>query len=306
MVKKLTGQIMLKSFFQRNSDFRKSKERNDSTRTTQEWKTTIDAGGKWWALDLQELREYRDLFYFLVWRDIKVLYAQTILGFSWAIIHPLVQLVIFTIVFGKVAKIGTEGIPYVVFSSVAIIPWAYMSQAMTRSSQSLVTGQHMLGKIYFPRVIYPLTPILAKLVDFGISTIIIFFVMAYYRVWPTWQLFFFPLFFFLMMVVAAAVGFWLSAMAIRFRDVRHAMPFFIQMLMFSAPIVYTAANLPDKYRVIYSMNPIVAVIEGYRSCLLGLPFNWNFIYPGAVVGILLLIGGLFYFKRMEGVFVDVI
>lgn len=269
-------------------------------------KTIIKPNSSWWALDLKELKEYKDLFYFLVWRDIKVLYAQTILGFSWAILHPLVQLVIFSIVFGKVAKIGTEGIPYVLFSSVAIIPWTYMSQSMSKSSESLVSGQHMLGKIYFPRLIFPLTPILAKLVDFGISIIIIIFIMIYYQVWPTWNLLLFPFFLLLMMVVSSSVGFWLSAMAIRFRDVKHAMPFLISMLMYSAPIVYSAATLPEKYRIIYSINPIVSVIEGFRSCLLGLPFNWNFIFPGAFTAIILFAGGLFYFKHMESIFVDVI
>jgi lipopolysaccharide transport system permease protein len=297
---------MLNGFVRKGIKFEKTSGSDRGSDTLRERKTFIDSDARWWRLDLKELKEYRDLFYFLVWRDIKVLYAQTILGFSWAIIHPLVQLVIFSIVFGKVAKVGTEGVPYVVFSSVAIIPWTYMSQAMTRSSESLVTGQHMLGKIYFPRVIFPLTPILAKLVDFGISIIIIVFIMVYYRVWPTWQLLLFPSFLLLLMMVAAGVGFWLSAMAIRFRDVRHAMPFLIHMLMYSAPIVYSAATLPDKYRLIYSMNPIVAVIEGFRSCLLGVPFNWSFIYPGAIVGLLLFVGGVFYFKRMEGVFVDVI
>lgn len=273
---------------------------------THDRKTVIEFKSRWWDLEFKELGEYRDLFYFLVWRDIKVLYAQTILGFSWAILNPLVQLVIFGIVFGKVAKIETEGIPYILFSSVAIIPWTYMSQAMSRSSESLVSGQHMLGKIYFPRIIFPLTPILAKLVDFAISIVLIITIMIYYQVWPTWNLLFFPLFLLLMMIVSAGVGLWLSALAIRFRDVRHAMPFLIGLLMYSAPIVYSAASLPEKYRVIYSINPIVAVIEGFRSCMLGLPFNWNFIYPGAIAATLLFIGGLYYFKWMEGIFVDVI
>lgn len=282
------------------------KNHHDDSAAYEDRKTIIDSRSDWKSLELKELKDYKDLFYFLVWRDIKVLYAQTILGFSWAILHPLVQLVIFTIVFGKVAKISTEGIPYVLFASVAIIPWTYMSQAMSKSSESLVSGQHMLGKIYFPRLIFPLTPILAKLVDFSISTIIIIGVMVYYKVWPTWNILFFPVFVILMMVVASGVGFWLSAMAIRFRDVKHAMPFAINMLMYSAPIVYSASALSEKYRIIYSMNPIVSVIEGFRSCLLGLPFNWNFIYPGTITAALIFISGLLYFKWMEKIFVDVI
>ena len=268
--------------------------------------TVIKPKSGWQVIDLKELKEYRDLFYFLVWRDIKVMYAQTILGFSWAILLPVIQIAIFTIVFGKVAKVSTEGIPYVLFSSVAIIPWTYMSQAMIQSSESLVQNQNMLGKIYFPRLIFPITSILARLVDFGISILIIFVLAIYYRVLPTWNLLFFPLFVLLMMSVSGGVGMWLSAMAIRFRDVKHAMPFVIRMLMYSAPIVYSASSIPETYRIIYSLNPIVAVIEGFRACLLGTPMPWPYIWPGIITAVVVLISGAFYFKRMERVFVDVI
>ena len=268
--------------------------------------TIIEPKFGWQIINFKELKEYRDLFYFLVWRDIKVLYAQTILGFSWAILQPLVQIAIFTIVFGKIAKVSTEGIPYILFSSVAIIPWTYMSQSMTQSSQSLVQEQHMLGKIYFPRLIFPVTPVLAKLVDFVISFLIIVCVMLYYRVVPTWNILLFPLFIALMMSVVGGVGMWLSAMAIRFRDVRHAMPFAVRMLMYTAPIVYSASSIPEKWRFVYSLNPIVGVIEGYRACLLGTPMPWTYIWPGIMTGALLLVSGALYFKRMERVFVDVI
>jgi lipopolysaccharide transport system permease protein len=268
--------------------------------------TIIKPKSGWQLINIKELTQYRDLLYFMVWREIKVLYAQTILGFSWAILQPLIQIIIFTIVFGKVAKIASEGIPYFLFSSVAIIPWTYISQAMTQSSQSLVLGQHMLGKVYFPRLIFPLTPVLARLIDFGISILIIFFVAIYYRVVPTWNLIFLPLFFILMMVVPAGIGMWLSALAIRFRDVKHAMPFVVRMLIYTAPIVYSASSIPDPYRFIYSLNPIVGVIEGYRACLLGTPMPWLFILPSVFTAIILLLGGAFYFCRMERVFVDVI
>ena len=277
----------------------RSNSKNDSA-------TIIEPMTGWQIINLRELKEYRDLFYFLVWRDIKALYAQTILGFSWAILQPLVQIVIFTIVFGKVAKLSTDGIPYILFASVAIIPWTYMSQSMTGSSQSLVGGQNLLGKVYFPRLIFPITPILSKLVDFGISMSIILAVSIYYRVLPTWNLLLFPLFFVLMMSIAAGVGMWLSAMAIRFRDVKHAMPFAIRMLMYSAPIVYSASSIPETYRTIYSLNPITSVIEGFRACLLGTPMPWSYIWPGMITTAILLISGAFYFKRMERVFADVI
>lgn len=268
--------------------------------------TIIKPVSGWQIINFNELMEYRDLFYYMVWRDIKVLYAQTILGFSWAILQPAVQIIIFTIVFGKVAKISTDGIPYILFSTVAIIPWTYISQSISTSSQSLVAGQNMLGKIYFPRLIFPLIPILAKLVDLGIAMLIVIGVCFYFHVLPTWNLLLFPLFLILMMSVSAGVGMWLSALAIRFRDVKHAMPFAIRMLMYTAPIVYSASAIPEKYRIIYSINPIVAVIEGFRSCLLGTPFSWSFIWPGAIMGILLLLSGALYFVRMERVFVDVI
>ena len=268
--------------------------------------TVVEHKAGWQLIDFKELKKYRDLFYFLVWREIKVLYAQTILGFSWAILQPLIQIIIFTIVFGKVAKLSTDGTPYFLFSTVAIIPWTYMSQAMMQSSQSLVQGQHLLDKIYFPRLLFPLTPVLARLVDFGISILIIIVVALYYRVIPTWNLLFLPLFIVLMVSIPTGIGLWLSALAIRFRDVKHAMPFVVRMLIYSAPIVYSATSIPETYRFIYSLNPIVGVIEGFRSCLLGTAMPWSFIWPGILTSILLLFGGAFYFKRMEWLFVDVI
>jgi len=268
--------------------------------------TLIKPASGWGTVDFRELVEYRDLFHFLAWRDIKILYAQTVLGFAWAVLNPAIHIIIFSVVFGKVAKVPTEGIPYVLFSTVAVIPWTYMSQAMTQSSQSLVQGQNMLGKIYFPRLIFPITPVLARLVDFGISMLILLGVSIYYHLEPTWNLVFFPLLVVMMMSVAAGVGMWLSAMAIRFRDVKFAMTFVIQLLMYSAPIVYSAASIPPQYRILYSLNPLVGVIEGFRACLLGLPMPWPYIWPGLFTTVVLLCSGAMYFKRMERVFVDVI
>lgn len=268
--------------------------------------TTIEPKSGWQFIDFKELKEYKDLFFFLAWRDIKVLYAQTILGFSWAILQPLIHIIVFTIVFGKVAKIGTDGIPYFLFSTVAVVPWTFMSQAMTQSSQSLVAGQHILGKIYFPRLLFPLTSISAKLVDFGISLIIILFVLIYYKILPTWNLLLLPLLIIHMVCIATGVGLWLSAMAIRFRDVKYAMQFLTQILMYSAPIVYSASSIPDKWRLVYSFNPIVGTIEGFRACLLGSPVPWAYIWPGIITAMLLLVSGALYFKHIEKVFVDVI
>ncbi len=268
--------------------------------------TVIKPPSGWVPVDFKELKAYRDLFYFLVWRDIKVLYAQTVMGFAWALINPLVQIIIFSIIFGKVAKLPTDGIPYILFSTIAIIPWTYMSDSMGASSQSLVASQSMLGKVYFPRIIFPLTPILAKLVDFSISLLLLVGVLIYYRISPTWNLVYLPFFVVLMVSVPAGLGLWLSALAIRFRDVKFVMPFVIRMLIYSAPILYSASAIPEQYRVLYSLNPIVAIMEGYRACLLGLPMPWEYIFPGSVVAILLLLSGAYYFRKMESVFVDVI
>ena len=258
------------------------------------------------AVDFAELSRYRDLFYFLVLRDVKVLYAQTILGFAWAILNPTIQIILFTVIFGKIANVPTDGIPYFLFSAVAIIPWTYMSESMMQSSQSLVSEQSMLGKIYFPRMIFPLTPIVSKLVDFSISLVLLLAVMLYYGVAPTWNLLLLPLFVIMMMSIPAGIGMWLSALAIRYRDVKFAMSFIIRMLIYTAPIVYSASSIPDAYRVLYSINPIVGVIEGFRACLLGITIPWVYILPGIVTSVILLTSGAVYFRRMERMFVDVI
>jgi len=268
--------------------------------------TVIEPVSGWRLLDRKELADYRDLFFFLVFRDIKVLYAQTVLGFSWALLNPFIQILIFTVIFGKVAQLDTEGIPYALFSTVAIVPWTYMSNAMSAGSTSLVAGQGMLGKIYFPRVIFPITPILAKLVDFVISILLIILALLYYGVWPGMNLLLMPLFVLMMVAVPLGISLWLSALAIRYRDVKFAMPFVMRMLIYSAPIVYSAAKIPESWRLVYSLNPIVGVIEGFRACLLGTEVPWMFIVPGIFTSVFLVVGGLLYFHRMEKVFVDVI
>lgn len=259
-----------------------------------------------WLTEFKELREYRDLFYFLIWREIKVRYAQTVLGFGWAIINPVVQIIIFTIIFGNVAKVNTDGIPYILFSTIAVVPWTYMTEAMTGSSQSLISGQNMLGKIYFPRLLFPITPVLAKMVDFGISLLLIAAVLVYYQVSPTWNFLLLPLFIVMMMSIPAGIGLWLSSLAIRFRDVKFVMPFIIRMLIYTAPILYSASAIPENYRIVYSFNPIVGVVEGYRSVLLGYSIPWVYVLPGMFTAIVLVITGAIYFKKMERIVVDVI
>jgi len=284
----------------------KFRNRNNTASKNSGFVTIIRPRSGWQFIDFRELKEYRDLFFSFVWRDVKVMYAQTVLGLSWAILQPAIQIMLFTIIFGKVARVSTDGIPYVLFSSVAIIPWSYVAQSMTQSSHSLISGQNMLGKIYFPRLVFPIAPVLSKLVNFGISLLIVSGIMIYYRVSPTVNLLYLPIFVIMMMLVPAAAGLWLSSLAIRFRDVQHIMPFFIQLLMYTAPIIYSASTIPEQYRIFYSLNPLVGVIEGFRACLLGTPVPWHFVWPGIVTGILLLISGALYFKRMESIIVDVI
>ena len=268
--------------------------------------TVLKPAGGWEIIDFKELLEYKDLFLFMVWRDLKVLYAQTILGFGWALLQPLIQIIIFTVIFGKIAKIPTEGVPYFLFTTLAIIPWTYMSSAMTSSSQSLISGQSMLGKIYFPRLIFPITPILTKLVDFTLSLVIILATLLFYQITPTWNMLLLPFFIIYMMCVPAGIGLWLSSLAIRYRDVNFAMSFIIRMLMYTAPIVYSVSTIPEAYRFIYSLNPIVGVIEGFRACLLGTAIPWEFILPSFIVALLLLVSGALYFRKMESIIVDVI
>lgn len=268
--------------------------------------TIIEPASGWQILNFKELLQYKDLFVFLVWRNIKVLYAQTILGLSWAILEPLVQIVLFTVIFGKVAKIDTEGIPYFLFSTVAIIPWSYISQAMTQASDSLVTGRGLLTKIYFPRLLFPLAPVCSKLIDFSISMVIVLLVLVYYKVMPTWNLFMFPFLTLYMMGIVVGFGLWASALAVRFRDVKRAMPFVIRMLMYTAPVVYSIKSIPDKYQMLYAANPLVGVIEGFRACLIGIPIPWMTLGIGSAITILIALSGAFYFKRMERIFVDVV
>ncbi len=268
--------------------------------------TVIKPPVGWQIVDFGELKRYRDLAYYLAWRDVTVMYAQTIMGFAWAIIQPLVQIVIFSVIFGKVAKIPSEGIPYVLFSTVAVIPWTYISTAMSQSSQSLVSNQGMLGKIYIPRLFFPVIPVFSKLVSFFISLILLAAIMIYYRVAPTWNLVYIPFFILMMMMVPAGIGMWMSALAIRYRDVKFAMQYIIQMLMYTAPIVYSASTISPEYRMLYSLNPIVGVIEGFRACLLGTEIPWMYVLPGMITAVLLLISGMLYFKHMERVFADVI
>jgi len=260
----------------------------------------------WQLIDFRELAAYRDLFYFLVWRDIKVRYAQSVLGVGWAVIQPVFGMIIFTIIFGRLANMDSDGVPYAIFSFTALVPWSYFSNAMTDSSSSLVINASMIQKIYFPRLIIPLTSILAKLVDFCIAFLLLLLLMPFFGVVPTGNIVFVPYLVLLMTMTAAGIGMWLTALAIQFRDVRYGLSFAVQLLMYASPVVYSVSLIPENLRIYYALNPLVGVIEGFRASLLGTgAMPWGYIGVGSVVAFTLLITGALYFRRMEKIFADV-
>ena len=266
----------------------------------------IEPSRGWLSLNLHELGEYRDLFYFLVWRDIKTRYAQSILGVGWAIVQPVFSMIVFTIVFGNLAKVSSDGVPYAIFSYAALVPWTYFSNALTDASGSLVSASGMLTKVYFPRLIIPLTPVLGKLVDFGIALLLLFGLMAWFGAAPTIWALALPLLVVLMILTAAGLGMWLTALAIQYRDIKYGMKFAVQLLMYAAPVVYPTSLIPERYRLLYGLNPMAGVIEGFRAALLGTrPMPWDLLLVGGVVALVIAVGGALYFRRMERIFADV-
>lgn len=270
----------------------------------------IEPKSGWQLIDWKELREYKDLFYFLVWRDIKVLYKQTILGFAWAVIRPVFSMIVFSVIFGRLAKVPSDGVPYPIFSYAALVPWTYFATAMTESTNSLVTNARMLTKVYFPRLVIPMTPVLAKLVDFGIAFTILGLLMAWYGFAPTWNVLFLPLLILLMVLTASGIGMWLSALAIQYRDVRYAIQFVVQVLMYAAPVVWPVSLITERFgetaRLLYGLYPMAGVIEGFRSALIGTnPMPWDLILMGTLSAVVIALSGVFYFRRMERIFADV-
>lgn len=261
----------------------------------------------WLTIDFKELWRYRELVFFLTWRDIKVRYKQALLGVSWAILQPLLTMVIFTLIFGVLLKTPSQDIPYPLFSLTALLPWQLFATALQRSSVSLVGNANLLTKIYFPRLAIPLSSVLAALVDFSVSFIVLLGVMIYYRYWPGWNIFWLVPMVLLALLTALAVGLWLSALNVQYRDVQHMVPFIVQVWMYASPIVYPITIIPEGiWRYIYSLNPMVGVIQGFRWALLGgTPPDINSLISVVVVFIIF-ISGLFYFRRMEKTFADIV
>lgn len=266
----------------------------------------IEASQGWVALRLKELWEFRELLYFLVWRDIKVRYKQTALGAAWAVLQPVMTMLVFSVFFGKLAKLPSDGVPYPVFAFAALLPWQLFAFALTESANSLVGSQNLIKKVYFPRLVVPLASVLAGLVDFGIAFVVLLVLMFHYGIVPTAAVVFLPLFILLAVATALSVGLWLSALNVQFRDVRYTIPFLTQFWMFATPVAYPSSLVPEKWRMWLGLNPMAGVVEGFRWALLGTSHSpGGLLWVSILVVIVLLIGGLAYFRRMESTFADV-
>ena len=261
----------------------------------------------WTAAGLKELWEYRELLYFLTWRDIKVRYKQTVLGAAWAIIQPFMMMVVFSLFFGYLAKVPSDGIPYPIFAYCALLPWQLFAHALTESSNSLVANERLITKVYFPRLVVPISAVLGGLLDFAIAFVILLLMMAFYGVRPTWAVVTLPAFLLLAILTALGVGLWLSALNVKYRDVRYTISFMIQFWLFATPVAYSSSIVPARWRALYGLNPMAGVVEGFRWALLGKSTG-----PGALLAVsvavvvLILVGGLFYFRRMEAEFADIV
>lgn len=261
----------------------------------------------WVSLKLRELWEYRELVYFLIWRDVKVRYKQTVLGAAWAIIQPVFTMIVFSVFFGRLAKMPSDGIPYPIFSFAALVPWNFFAQGLSQSSDSLVGSANLIRKVYFPRLAIPIASVAGGAVDFCIAFGVLILMMFYYGLTPTANILWLPCFLLLALATSLGVGLWLSAMNVQFRDVKYTVPFIVQFWLFSTPVAYPSSLLQEPWRTLYGINPMVGVVEGFRWALLGVNTS-----PGPMVAvsagaaIFLLLTGAYFFRRMEKSFADVV
>ena len=267
----------------------------------------IQPASGWVALDLRDLWRYRELLLFFTWRDIKVRYKQTALGAAWAILQPLLTMVIFSVIFGQVAKLPSDGIPYPVFTFTALLPWQLFAFALANSSNSLVLNQNLVSKVYFPRLVIPIAALLPGLVDFGISFVVLIAMMAYYHIALSIRIVVLPLLLLLALATATGIGLWLSALNVKYRDVRYAVPFLTTFWQYATPIAYSSTLIPERWRLLYGLNPMTGVVEGFRWALLGKGEGTGLmIWLSALMVVVMLVGGLYYFRRMEDSFADII
>jgi len=261
----------------------------------------------WITLKLDELWEYKELLYFLAWRDIKVRYKQTVLGAAWAIVQPFFTMVVFSLFFGKLAKVPSDGIPYPIFAYAALVPWTFFANGLNQSSNSLVGSANLIKKVYFPRLVVPIASVISGVFDFILAFLVLLGMMLYYGIFPKANIVWLPFLLLLTLTTSLGVGLWLSALNVQFRDVRYTVPFLTQFWLFATPIAYPSSLLSQPWRTLYGINPMVGVVEGFRWALLGTDTA-----PGAIVlvsslvALALLVGGAFYFRRLEKSFADVI
>lgn len=269
--------------------------------------TRIAPSRGWVALRLRELWEYRELLYFLIWRDIKVRYKQTALGAAWAVLQPFFTMVVFSLIFGRLARIDSDGVPYPIFSYTALVPWQFFASGMQHATQGMVQHANMLKKVYFPRLALPIAKVLAGVVDSFLAFLVLLGLMLYFGIAPTANIVWLPPLLLLALVTSLGVSFWLSAANVRFRDVGYTVPFIIQFWMYATPIVYPASLLSEPWRSLYGLNPMAGVVEGFRWALLGTDTAPGpMIFLSALVALTLLVSGAYYFRRMEKTFADVI
>ena len=275
--------------------------------TTETSVLILEPSKVYFRLKLGDLWEYRELLYFLVWRDVKVRYKQTVLGAAWAILQPVMTMVVFSVFFGRLAKMPSDGIPYPVFAFAALLPWQLFAYALSESSNSLVSNQNLITKVYFPRLVIPISAVLAGLVDFGIAFVVLLGLMRYFGIIPTAAVALLPLFVLLAILAALAVGLWLSALSVKYRDVRYTIPFLTQLWMFATPVAYPSSIVPEPWRALLGLNPLAGVVEGFRWALLGKSQGPGLLLAVSVVAVvILLVGGLIYFRRTESTFADVV
>ena len=256
---------------------------------------------------LREIWQYRELFYFLVWRDVKVRYKQTVLGAAWAVIQPFFTMVVFTLFFQKLAKMPSDGIPYPVFSYCALVPWTYFHMAVTNAGSSLVSNSNLLTKVYFPRAAIPVSSAFSGLVDFGVASVVLLGIMVYYHVPPGWSMLLWPVLLLPLVTLALGVGMIFAALNVRYRDIRYALPFLIQVWMYVTPIIYPTNIIPEKYRVLMAFNPLAGIIESFRACMIpNRTMDWTLFGVSLAITIAVFAAGAVYFRKTERTFADII
>lgn len=279
------------------------KEKTENNRL----RVVIQPSKGWQFVKLREIWQYRELLYFLTWRDIKVRYKQTVIGVLWALLQPFLTMVVFSIFFRKIARVLSEGVPYPIFSYSGLLLWIYFSSAVSNVSDSVVGSANLITKVYFPRLVIPISSAITGLVDYFIALGMLVLMMFFYGVFPNASLIFLPFIIACALISATGIGLWLSALNVKYRDVRYAIPFFIQLLLFATPVIYPISILPAQYRWVLYLNPISGIIDAHRACLLGYKsINWHLLCISTIVSLVIFFSGLFYFKRTERFFADVI